>query len=201
MSAVYLALVHHPVRDKTGEIVTTAITNLDVHDIARSCRTYELAGYFVVTPIDAQLTLLERILGHWSPGGAGAERVPPRADALSIVRPVRSIEEACAAIASRHGQPPRVVATAARSTGIALRGFEEEALTIASSSRPTLLLFGTGHGLVESVLEGADALLHPIRPGGYNHLSVRAAVAVILDRLFGDHRISPPGVDGSKGGC
>ena len=34
-----IALVHHPVLDKGGAIVTTALTNLDVHDLARSART------------------------------------------------------------------------------------------------------------------------------------------------------------------
>jgi hypothetical protein len=201
MGAVYVALVHHPVRDKTGEIVTTAITNFDVHDIARSARTYDLAGYFVITPIEAQHVLLGRILAHWGKDGAGTKRVPPRAEALSIVEPARSIEEVVATLRDRHGQPPRVVATAARSTGITLRSFADEAHAIASTDAPTLLLFGTGHGLTEAVLEGADALLLPVRPGGYNHLSVRAAVAIILDRLFGDHRFHSGAVDGSEGGC
>lgn len=188
MGAVYVALVHHPVLDKTGEVVTTSITNFDVHDIARSARTYDLAGYFVITPIEAQHVLLGRILAHWGEAGAGTKRVPARAAALAIVEPARSIEEVVATLRDRHGAPPRIVATAARSTGIELSSFAEEAQAIAQSTAPTLLLFGTGHGLTEAVLSSADALLLPIRPGGYNHLSVRAAVAIILDRLFGDHR-------------
>lgn len=201
MAAVYLALVHHPVLDKTGEIVTTAITNLDVHDIARSCRTYDLAGYFLVTPIDAQLALLDAILGHWKPGAAGAQRVPPRSEALAIAKPARSLEEVLQRITEAHGVAPHVVATAARSTGVPLVSFEDEAEAIASREVPTLLLFGTGYGLAQSVLSGADALLRPVRPGGYNHLSVRAAVAIVLDRLFGDHRLSSPPVDGPRGEC
>ena len=47
-----------------------------------------------------------------------------------------------------------------------------------------LLLFGTGWGLTVEVLGQADMVLEPIRGvGDYNHLSVRAAAAVILDRL------------------
>jgi tRNA (guanine37-N1)-methyltransferase len=57
---------------------------------------------------------------------------------------------------------------------------------MAREERPFLLLFGTGHGLAQEVLERADLALPPIRPGSYNHLSVRAACAIILDRLFGD---------------
>ncbi len=51
-----------------------------------------------------------------------------------------------------------------------------------------LLVFGTGWGLADEVIQGADALLEPVRAReatGYNHLSVRAACAIILDRLFG----------------
>ena len=40
----WVALAHHPVLDKDGRIVTTAVTNLDVHDIARAARTFGLAG-------------------------------------------------------------------------------------------------------------------------------------------------------------
>ncbi|HBQ11088.1 MAG TPA: hypothetical protein DEF51_07890, partial [Myxococcales bacterium] len=68
VSGVYLALVHHPVVDRAGDVITTAVTNLDVHDIARSARTYDLAGYYVVTPIEAQHRLVDRILGHWRDG-------------------------------------------------------------------------------------------------------------------------------------
>lgn len=181
---VYMALVHHPVLDKTGATVTTAITNLDVHDLARSARTYGLAGYFVVTPISAQRAILDRILAHWGEGGPGRKRVPERGEALSRVRPVDSIEEAIAQIEADTGQRPRIVATAARSKGQAPVSWA--AGSAALREGPTLLLFGTGRGLVEETLASADLLLAPIRPGGYNHLSVRAAAAITLDRLFGD---------------
>ena len=178
---LYCALVHHPVRARDGSAVTTAITNLDVHDIARSARTYGLAGYFLVTPIEAQHLLAKRILDHWRTG-AGARRVPERTDALSLVRIVASIADARDAIDS-----PYVVATAARAVeGIATRSFEEERARFAAARAPTLLLFGTGHGLTDDTLRSADAVLPPITgPGGYNHLSVRAAAAITLDRLRG----------------
>jgi hypothetical protein len=34
-AAVYLALLHYPVYDKNHQVVTTAVTNMDIHDIAR----------------------------------------------------------------------------------------------------------------------------------------------------------------------
>lgn len=193
MSGVYIALVHHPVRDRTGAIVTTAVTNLDVHDIARSARTFGLAGYFVVTPISAQRALVERILDHWH-HGEGKERVPSRGVALDLCKPVHDIESACAVIEAREGARPTMVATAAAPPAtIPVRSFAEEGDRMKAATRPTLLLFGTGHGLAPSVLADADAILAPIRGGHYNHLSVRGAVAIILDRLFGETGApSPP---------
>ncbi len=185
MSRVYCALVHHPVRARDGSTVTTAVTNLDVHDLARLARTFEVAGYFVVTPIAAQRELVERILGHWRDGG-GKSRIPERAEALSRVVVVGSLEDARARIAAEEGTP-RTVATAARTTeGREPTPYGEVARMVAADGPPLLLLFGTGHGLTDEVLAGADLLLPPIAGrGDYNHLSVRAAAAITFDRLLG----------------
>jgi hypothetical protein len=49
-----------------------------------------------------------------------------------------------------------------------------------------LLLFGTGWGITDDVFSRADLFLEPIEgPTAYNHLSVRSAVSISLDRLFG----------------
>src|SRR5262249_11029603 len=109
----YAALVHHPVLEKGGRVVTTAVTNLDVHDIARASRTYGLARYFVVTPIAAQRKLVEEILGHWVTG-AGRQHNDQRTAALELVRIVSSLEEAIEAVAAERGARPFVVATGAR---------------------------------------------------------------------------------------
>ena len=52
-----VALVHGPVMDRHGGVQTTALTNLDVHDLARSSRTYDCAAFYVVTPVEAQRAL------------------------------------------------------------------------------------------------------------------------------------------------
>lgn len=185
MRHAWLALVHHPVRDRAGEPISTAVTNLDVHDIARTARTYDLAGYFVVTPLEAQQRLVGRILEHWR-SGAGARRVPERTEALRITETTGSIEEAVALVTEREGRAPGLIATSARPpVGRATTGYR--ALASELAERPGLLLFGTGHGLMDATLDAADHVLPPIRPStSYNHLSVRAAVAITLDRLFGD---------------
>lgn len=183
---IYIGLVHHPVRDREGNIVATAVTNLDVHDLSRSARSYGLSGYYVITPIEAQRALVGKILEHWVEG-SGQKRVPERKVALSLCEPIDTIESAIEAITARHGQAPTVAVTAARlPSGAAPVPPCEVRAQMRASDRPWLLLFGTGHGLAPSVLERAHLSLPPIRPGTYNHLSVRAACAIILDRLFGD---------------
>jgi len=187
-SAVYVALVHYPVRDREGALATASVTNIDVHDIARSTRTYDLTGLFVVTPIEAQRQLVVRILEHWR-SGAGLRRMPHRSEALAICLPSESIEAVVAAITAREGKAPRIVATAAKAPeGRSTSTFAEVSrLLTAADSGPSLILFGTGHGLAESVLLAADVLIEPIRArAAYNHLSVRAAAAIVFDRLFGD---------------
>lgn len=182
MTGFYVALVHHPVLDRRGDTITTAVTNLDVHDIARSARTYDTAGYFVVTPIEAQKKLVQRILDHWRIG-SGAARVPERKEALTICEIVPSVDDAIAAIEAREGERPQVWVTGAR-----LRPGTEAISEAEARKRipetPTLVLFGTGYGLERSVIDAADAILPPIVGGGsYNHLSVRAAAAITIDRL------------------
>lgn len=192
MSAVYSALVHYPIRERDGRTATAAVTNIDVHDIARSSHTFGLAGFFVVSPIDAQRALVGRILEHWR-DGAGLRRMPHRSEALAICQVAESIEECRAVLTERHGQPPRILATAARSpSGRLASSYASVSRLLAEPSAvPSLILFGTGHGLADSVLEQADVLVEPIHGvAGYNHLSVRAAAAISFDRLFGQGRAS-----------
>jgi hypothetical protein len=183
VGSVYCALVHYPVVDRQGEEVTTSVTNIDVHDIARSARTYGLRGYFVVSPIEAQHVVVRRIIEHWC-SGAGKDRFPERGEAIALVRLSASIDEAIASIEAEEGSPPRLLVTSAR-PGAGRSSYAEEATRLRTEDRPTLLLFGTGHGLSDRVLQRADVFLEPIDgPSEFNHLSVRAAVAITFDRLF-----------------
>jgi hypothetical protein len=181
---VFVALVHYPVLDKSQRVIATAVTNLDIHDIARATRTFGLGGYFVVTPIAAQRELVGRILGHWT-HGAGRAYNDKRTDALETVRISESLADARVSIENQVGQAPYVVATAAKPPGVVV-GYAALRSTMAESPRPVLLCFGTGWGLSGDVLAQSDAVLAPIQgQAEYNHLSVRSAVAIVLDRLFG----------------
>jgi hypothetical protein len=182
---VHMALVHYPVRNKPGEIVATAVTNLDIHDNARSARTYELASYHIVTPLSAQIDLVRRILGHWTEG-YGGKRVPTRLDAMALVRISRTLEETIEAVRGGRDVKPYIVGTGARRRNSPVVPYAELRQRLYRESVPTLLLFGTGYGLAEPIFDLCDAVLEPIGdPDGWNHLSVRSAVAITLDRLLG----------------
>ncbi|QQR88874.1 MAG: hypothetical protein IPJ88_11645 [Myxococcales bacterium] len=69
----------------------------------------------------------------------------------------------------------------------ALESYAQASAQLEQDQAPVLLLFGTGHGLADELIEQADALLPPIRAySDYNHLSVRTAAAITLDRLIGE---------------
>jgi hypothetical protein len=179
---VYLGLVHHPINNKRGEVVTTSVTNLDIHDIARSCRTFGVKNYYIVTPLKAQHELVNRILGHWEEDKAAVYN-PDRQDALSIARLINSVEDAMAKIEEIEGVKPLLCVTGAN--------FKEFSGKVADlkkkiDNRPLFLIFGTGWGLHATLVDKADFRLEPLFGAsldGYNHLSVRSAVAIYLDRI------------------
>lgn len=174
-----IALVHRPVLDKEGLVVTTALTNLDVHDLARSARTYGCEDYFVVHPVELQRELASRIVKHWTEGSS-AKRIPDRKDALAVVRAVPTLDDAVTALGGAE-----VWVTAARALpGTMPMSFDSARTKLEEPGRPVLLVFGTGWGLAPEIVDRADVVLEPIRgPGPWNHLSVRAACAIALDRL------------------
>jgi tRNA (guanine37-N1)-methyltransferase len=184
-SRTHIVLAHHPVLDRTGAVVTSSITNLDVHDIARSAATYGLAGYEIVTPVLAQQEKIAHIARVWldelAEEGARAGH-GHRGHALAPIRVHASIEAALTAI----GGPPLVVATSARAGDRRIGTLDLLRLLAEIPERPLALLFGTGHGLADPVIQSADHVLEPIEgQSDWNHLSVRSAAAVVLDRLFG----------------
>ncbi len=188
MTRVALALVHHPVLDREGQVVTTAITNLDLHDMARSARTYGVTELYIVHPVTAQRLLAERIRDHWI-HGSGKKRIPDRADALEVLRIVPALEDVYQALGGEAGRAGMELwTTAASSRRGALTDYPEGRTRIEHADKPVLIIFGTGWGLSGDLVASADVRLAPIRAridSGYNHLSVRAACAIVLDRLFG----------------
>ncbi len=178
---VYVALLHFPVYNKNKEVVTTCVTAFDLSDIARSCCTYGIKKYFVVNPVSGQRQFAERILNHWKKEESQNFN-PTRVEALDLVSVKKELGEVIDEISRKNGSPV-VVATSAKKVGSYT--YERLRDEMKKSKRPYLILFGTGWGLCEEVLDGADMVLSPvIGKTGYNHLSVRSAAAIILDRLF-----------------
>ena len=185
MAKVFLALVHYPIYNKRMDVVATAITNLDVHDIARSSCTYGLDGYFIVHPAVSQQEIVKEITSYWH-DGYGAAYNPDRKTAIELVRVKATLESVIETITAEEGQAPLVVATDARLSEKTL-AYLDLRRQIETQERPVLLLFGTGWGLAKTVMDQVDGILrHIFGPVEYNHLSVRSAVAIILDRLRGE---------------
>jgi hypothetical protein len=180
---LYAALIHYPVKDKNGEIIASAVTNLDLHDIARAAKTYGLRSFYVVTPLEDQQELVQRIIAHWITGG-GSKYNPTRGLALELIEVKSTLEQVAADITRSAGSAPKMVVTSARNAAGNLSYGRLKAMLATGS--PYLLLFGTAWGLAEEFIQAADYRLDPLLgPTDYNHLSVRCAAAVIFDRLLG----------------
>jgi hypothetical protein len=180
----YIGLVHYPIVNKNKEIVATSVTNLDIHDIARSARTFDFEKYFIITPILEQHKLLARILGHWEQDEASAYN-PDRQDALTNAQVMSSIEESIAYIEKKESKKVYVVVTGAN-FGNDCSDLADIWQQIEKNDGILYLLFGTGWGLAPEIVNNAHFKANPIvglANDGYNHLSVRSAVAIYCDRL------------------
>lgn len=187
----YVALLHEHVLLPQGQVGTTSVTSLDIHDIARSAATLGCKGYFIVTPLQDQQLIVSRLIDFWQKGeGVGYNE--HRHQALKNVALVSHIEEVLETIERVHDQKPLLIATSAQISDHSTLACKyityHDQAKVWQLSRPVLFLFGTGHGLAPSILEKADFILVPLEGfTQFNHLSVRSAVAVILDRWLGNN--------------
>jgi len=176
-------LLHDQMVNKAGELVTTSITLIDIHDIARSARTYGVTSLYVAHPSPRLRHLAQTVQIHWQQG-FGAAYNPNRKEALELVDIVYDLDEAIHKIALRSGKTPTLVATSARAGGRRI-GFQELREKIHDEAAPFALMLGTGWGMSETLLKRAHLFLEPVQaPSDYNHLSVRSACAIMLDRLL-----------------
>lgn len=182
MRSVSAILIHHPILDRERQVVTGAITNLDLHDISRSAHTYGLAAFYVAHPIAAQRELAARVREHWLTG-SGSRRIPDRVPPMRGLRIVSSLDEAL----SDAGPACELWVTSAQA-GRDCVSYEQARKTFREEGPPLLIAFGTGWGLADEIIDRASRQLEPIRSpreDGFNHLSVRAAAAITFDRLLG----------------
>lgn len=181
---LYVGLVHYPVYNKNHERIAAALTTFDLHDLSRLCKTYGVRRFYVITPLEDQRELAHRVIRHWTEG-YGAAYNPNRREALELVRVRSSIEDCELEIAEQEGERPVLFTTDASTKKTTVLSYEE-ATQMVRADKAVLLLFGTAWGLGQEIFDRADYFLDPVRTDReYNHLSVRSAAAIILDRLAG----------------
>lgn len=186
---LHIALVHFPVIDKQGDVTATSVTNLDMHDLSRASRTYGVDGYWIVHPHDGMHHYVSRVMEHWVEGWGSAYN-PTRRESLERTYLARDLGEVAERLEAQYPRREIVwVATSAKRSGTSLSYRTMRTwLHDPDDSRVFCLLFGTGWGLHSTIMAEMDYVLEPIAgPTDWNHLSVRAAAAIILDRLLGIH--------------
>lgn len=175
-----VALIHAPVLDRRGDTVSTAVTNLDLHDIARSARTFGVGRFYVVTPLAEQQRLVSRLLEHWLKGH-GAAYNPKRKQALELIRICATVDDALDDWRREQGADPLPVLTGASRQGDMTFADLHSRIQL----QPALLLLGTGWGLAPELFDRGWPVLTSIQgTEDYNHLPVRAAAAIMFDRLL-----------------
>jgi len=181
---LFVALLHFPVYNKAREIVATSLTTLNLHDLARLTATYGTSGCYVVTPLQRQRELAHQMIAHWTQG-YGATYNPTRAEALQDMQVVEHLEAVEQDIVRRCGGAPRLIATDARRFPQCI-SYTALRQIIWQRRDAFLLLLGTGWGLAEEVMTRCEYILAPIYGlTPYNHLPVRVAAGIMLDRLLG----------------
>lgn len=182
----YVALMHEEiVVDYEGTVGTSSVTSIDIHDIARSSKSYGIKQVFIVTPLIDQQKIVRKLLDFWHTG-AGIEYNASRHEAVKQVDLVAHLQDAIDRITEIEGKAPLVVATSARVVEHPGMITFYDQTRVWQAERPVLFIFGTAKGLSPHVLARCDFLLVPVEGfTEYNHLSVRSAVAIVLDRWMG----------------
>lgn len=180
----YVALMHTEILVSKDKVGNNSITSLDIHDIARSSATYGIENYFVVTPLEDQQKILKNFLDFWK-SKEGKEYNLSRFNAVEKVIAAINFDDVVSKIREKEGIDPLIITTSARPVGGKQIDFYSQS-KIFKLKRPVLIVFGTGHGLSESIIQKSDFVLCPINGmTDYNHLSVRSAAAIVLDRWLG----------------
>ncbi len=182
----YVALMHTDVVIKDGPIIgNSSVTSIDLHDIARSSKTYGIKQYGIITPLIDQQKIVKTLLGFWQ-SNVGLDYNKSRHSAVKSVQLHDSLDAFMSEIEKIEGQKPIIVATSARKSDCQQLITYHDQHEAWKHNRPVLFIFGTAKGLSDDMVKRADYLLLPIEGfTNFNHLSVRSAVAVILDRWLG----------------
>ncbi len=184
---VFIALLHYPAMDREGKVIVTSFTTMDLHDIARPARAYEVGRFYIVQPIDGQRIVIQRQISYWL-SEEGRRANPTRYEIVQLVRLKYTLDEVVEELTLERGRRPILVGTDARSYPNTI-GYRELTRRIEQREEDFLILFGTGYGIPPDMMRTFDLILEPVHGAGdWNHLSVRNAVAIILDRLLSRNR-------------
>jgi len=178
----YIFLVHYPVLNKKGEKIASAITNFDLHDLSRLARTYGVKGVFIIQPLEDQRKLAEELIEYWL-SKKGAQYNPLRKEAIKLVKLFETLDSAISEVESIEGEKPVLLGTDATPKR---KYISCEEVRKILWEKPVVLVLGTAWGLCEEVLDRCDYFLEPIwgRLDPYNHLSVRSAASIFIDRIL-----------------
>ncbi len=168
--------------NKKDQPIGSALTTIDLHDIARACITFGVRGFFVVTPFEDQAKLAKQVIDHWTKG-VGGKLNPFRKKALELIRVSKTFEDALKEIEEEREKPVITIATSAKeiSGSITTENLRQKLDNQASH----VLTFGTAWGLAKELIDSCDFILDPIvGKTEYNHLSVRSAASIYLDRII-----------------
>ena len=177
----YIALIHSPVVNREGKTIGSALTTIDLHDIARAAMTFGAKGFYVVTPFEDQQELAYKIIEHWT-DGIGGKINPDRKKALELIRVASTFEDACSDIFKKEAKKVFTIGTSAKKIGN--KASIEELKRKINNTKAYVIAFGTAWGLTDKFIEDCNMILEPIAGDGeFNHLSVRSAVSIYLDRI------------------
>ncbi len=180
---IYMFLVHYPVLNKRGERIVSAIANFDLHDLSRLARTYGLKGVYIIQPLEDQRVLAKELVEYWL-NKRGAQYNPLRKEAIKLIKIFENLESARLEVEKIEKDKPILIATDASPKR---KYIKPEEVRKFLWDKPIVLVLGTAWGLDEEVLDKCDYFLEPIwgRLDAYNHLSVRSAASILIDRILG----------------
>lgn len=185
---LYIGLLHYPVYNKNYQKITSAITNIDLHDLSRLSRTYGVKKFFVITPLEKQQHFAERIMGHWIEG-FGASYNGLRKEAIELIRITPSLDSSVSEIRKAEGEDVLIIATCASKHPERSLSYPDMRKLLVSD-KVVFLIFGTAWGLHNEIINRSNFILEPVKGSNdYNHLSVRTAAGIILDRIAGGYQV------------
>ena len=138
----YAVLMHGQVLSGPDRVEgTTSVTSIDIHDIARSAKTFGIKQFFIVTPLKDQQKIVQKLLDFWQKG-IGITYNPKRHDALKDVRIVSHFDDVIKIIEKQEKSDPLIMTTSARTSHYGRSIFFGDQSVVWETKRPVLFVFG-----------------------------------------------------------